>query len=509
MKAKEVNVLIRNSASNILRGASGAILAVALPPFLTRALSPEEFGAWSLILQIGAYVGLLDFGIQISVGRYVARATELRDSAQRSSVINSALAILALSGVVAVVGLLLAADVVPALFPRMPVALIREVRLGLLLVGGSLAIGLPASVFNGVFVGLQRSEIPAAIIGGSRLVCAALLVIAAGHGASLVHMSMIMAGTNLASYAIGYYCFRRVLPTAQLAAEWISTDSLRELVTCSFSLSIWLFGMLLVNGLDLTIVGYFQFGSVAYYAIAASAVTFLAGVQNAVFSAMLPAAAVLHARNAYAELGKALITSTRLSSLLLIGTAIPICFAAKPLLRLWVGDSYAAHAFVLLDVLVVANVVRLVTTPFAVVLMGTGQQRLATFTVLAEGVSNLAASVVLGRAWGAVGVAVGTLLGSVICLLGHIVWNMPRTRGVVFRRSQYVRTGLFRPILCALPSIMTLWVGNSVVNTAQPYLAVLATVEFIACALVWGLSSEDRSFVWHAIQRAVPITAQL
>lgn len=508
MKTNELVVLLKNSASNVLRGASGTILAIVLPPFLTRAMSPDAFGAWSLILQVGAYVGFLDFGIQTSVGRYVARATELHDYDQRNRIINSALAILTISGIVAILALMVAAALVPQLFQRMPVDLCGEVRIGVLLVGGSLAVGLPASVINGVYVGLQRNEIPAAIIGASRLICAVLLVIAVRHGASLVEMSIILAGTNLASYLLGYHLLRQFVPGVQFARDWITVDALREIMTYSSGLSIWLFGMLMVNGLDLAIVGHFQFGAVAYYAVAASAVAFIAGIQNAIFSAMLPAAAVLHARNSETELGHALLTSTRLSSLLLIATALPLCFAAKPALRLWVGYDYARHGAVLLIVLVLANVIRLVTTPYAVVLMGTGQQRLATFTVLAEGVTNVAASLVLGRAWGAVGVAVGTLIGSVICLLGHIVRNMPRTQGVVFSRSQYIQSSLIRPILCAIPSILTLWAGNTVLKTGQLYLAPVAAVEFLAISVIWGLSSEDRAFVRLAVRQAAPSMAQ-
>jgi GDP-mannose 4,6 dehydratase len=47
------------------------------------------------------------------------------------------------------------------IFRQMPEPLVGSARLALLLVAISLAIGLPASVFNGIFVGLQRNEIPA------------------------------------------------------------------------------------------------------------------------------------------------------------------------------------------------------------------------------------------------------------------------------------------------------------------------------------------------------------
>ena len=116
--------------------------------------------------------------------------------------------------------------------------------------------------------------------------------------------------------------------------------------------------MLLVSGLDLTLVGVFDFERVAFYAVAASVVAFVAGVQNAVFSATMPSAAVLHARGASRELGRMVIDGTRYGMLLLLVTGLPLVLAAKPILRAWVGSVYAVHGAVLLQVLVVANIVR-------------------------------------------------------------------------------------------------------------------------------------------------------
>ena len=63
-----------------------------------------------------------------------------------------------------------------------------------------------------------------------------------------------------------------------------------------FSLTVWGFGLLLVTGLDLTIVGAYRFGEIGYYSVAATLVTFFNGLFGALFGAMGSPAAVLHAR---------------------------------------------------------------------------------------------------------------------------------------------------------------------------------------------------------------------
>ena len=71
MDRKEKFVLLKNAMANVVRGSAAALVAILLPPFLTRLMSSEAYGAWSLVLQLSAFVGYLDFGIQTAIGRFV------------------------------------------------------------------------------------------------------------------------------------------------------------------------------------------------------------------------------------------------------------------------------------------------------------------------------------------------------------------------------------------------------------------------------------------------------
>ena len=56
--------IIKGSASNLVRVALSMLLAFVLPRLLVHRLSPAEYSAWVLILQISAYISLLDLGLQ-------------------------------------------------------------------------------------------------------------------------------------------------------------------------------------------------------------------------------------------------------------------------------------------------------------------------------------------------------------------------------------------------------------------------------------------------------------
>jgi len=497
-------LLLKNAIANVLRGASSAAVAVILPPLLTRQMTPEVYGAWALILQCSAHVGRLDFGIQTAVGRFVAHASERGDLEYRNRLVSTAfVALLAACGLALAVAAGIA-YLVPFLFPQMTPALYRHASIALILVASSLALGLPSGVFNGVFIGQQRSEIPACTIGGSRLVSAALLVLAANAGASLPTLGAIIAGVNVASYAVQYALFRWLAGDVQLSVRFADRRAARELGSYCYSLTIWSFSMLLVTGLDLTIVGAFDFAALPYYAVAASLVTFIAGLQTAVFGALLPSTAVLHARGNSLELGRLVITSSRYGLFLLLLTGLPLMVWAEPILRLWVGSAYAANGAWFLRVLVAANIVRLSATPYSVALIGTGQQKLVTISPLGEGVTNLLASLAGAWMFGGIGVAAGTMFGALVGVTLNLTYNMRRTTEISFCVRDYLRESLARPMACAVPFLFLAAMPDlhsyPLVWRMAPALLAVAGALYLAWSL--GFEKQERAWLKATLSRS-------
>jgi O-antigen/teichoic acid export membrane protein len=191
----------KNALASLGRGSTAAIVALVLPPVLVRHMTPAAYAVWVLVLQTAAYVSYLNFGLQTAIGRYVAFANEKKDIEQRDSVFSTAFAGLCCAALLSLVCLALATVGVPAIFPSVPSALIPQMRIALLLVGCSLAVELPTSACNGVFIGLERYEIPALTVGGGRMISALGVIAAALAGRSLVVMAAILAGANLLSYS--------------------------------------------------------------------------------------------------------------------------------------------------------------------------------------------------------------------------------------------------------------------------------------------------------------------
>jgi O-antigen/teichoic acid export membrane protein len=447
--------ITKNAIANLLRGGAAGLAALLLPAFLVRYMSQAEYGVWVLVLQIAAYASYLNFGLQTAVGRYVAFANEKKDAEQRDSIFSTALLGLSIAGAFAFCILLIIAFAANRIFPTIPASLIAKMRWSVTITGASISLGLPTSAWEGLFIGLQMYEIPAILTGAAKLVSALGLIVAAMTGHSIVTMAVILATVNISSYAGEYLWAKKVAPEVRFQKQLIDRSSVRELGGYCFSLSVWSFSTMLVTGLDLVLVGRFQFGALAAYGIAASLVSFIAGSQAAIFGAIMPHAAVTHAQRDSIKLGRMVLTATRLGVLLLLLTGLPLMIYALPLLRLWVGSAYAASGYRLLVILLIANMIRIIGTPYAAVLIGTGQQKQVLVSPLAEGLTNLSASIFLGYHYGAIGVAMGTLIGACVSIAAHLWYSMPRTCGVIgFTRYNFIVSSVLIPTLFTSPLVV-------------------------------------------------------
>lgn len=414
-----------NAFWSVVNGGSGAILAVLLPAFLTRQLSPDTFGAWALALQIAGYVNLLGFGAQTVVSRYVAVAHVKEDPALRDKIVSTSFFLLAAAGLLGLLGVCLFALRLDSILPDFSRASGERVDLMVLLLGASLAILLPTSALSAVFIGLQWSKVPALNLVITRILLSLAVILAAVSTRDVVVMGLAYFAVTIAGAMAQWALWKRLISDPRLSIGLVSARTARRFVDECAPFAVWYFSMLLITGLDLVIVARFDHAMVPYYAAAATLVMFVNGIMQAVCSASLPVAARLVAEEKPNELNALVHRVTRISIWLGWLMAAPLIVCGEFVLRLWVGESYAKTAAPFLVILVLANAVRMSVLPFVLAVTAAGLQRKLIVTPLIEGAVKITASLILCQYFGALGVALGTLLGSVVGTVG-VLWQHSR-----------------------------------------------------------------------------------
>jgi O-antigen/teichoic acid export membrane protein len=498
--------VLKNVFANLCRGGAVALSMLLLPPFLARILTKDAYGSWLLILQLSTYVSLLDLGIQTVIGRFVAHYNELGDIKKRDSIISSAIAILTGSGAIAIAAIAALAWQLPRLFPDMPAALQQDAQLALLYVGGTLAIALPFSVFGAVFIGLQRYDIPAWIIGSTKLFAGVLVVLAAHASHSIVMMAVMVGITNLGAGLWQYLAYRKIAAGYHLSPQLISKKSVFEVAESCLSLSVSTLGLLIVSGLDTTIIGFFDYKSIPYYALAATLTNFVFGISISILNTVIPVASSIGARNEPESLGTLLVSTTRYAVALLIATNLPLILVSKTVITVWVGADYAVHTSHLFELLVAANFVRQVGSPYFTIAIGCGEHRKVILSPLLEAATNLFFSILLTARIGADGVAIGTLMGGFVSVTMHLAYNLPRTKKIFVANKMALVVTIVKPVLLVVvPTILLFALNNQYGNTTNVLFNIItaAILTAIGWFVLWKyvLVGEDRQMAAVAVNK--------
>jgi len=257
----------------------------------------------------------------------------------------------------------------------------------------------------------------------------------------------------------------------------------KELWGYCFSLSVWNVAMLMVSGLDLAIVGRVDFKAVPAYAIATGLVAFVAGIQNAVFNVLIPVGAILGAKEDGLQLQRMLLNATKYGVLLLLASSLPLLLGGEFLLRHYVGPELAESTLPLLRLLVIGNLIRLTATPYAALLIATGQQQIMLVTPFVEGSINLGLSIFLGMRIGAMGVAIGTIIGAFIAIMCNLFYNFPRTRLLSVNLKEYVFSGLLFPLSAGIPWFLWRWLGLRLELSTRGII-YFSPLPILACAFI-------------------------
>ena len=395
----------RNAAASLARLLVGALIALFLPAYLTHRLPIQEYGAWVLILQLSAYVSYLDFGVQVGISKFVAEYAAKDDYAGAGASASAGLVIMTAASVIGCVLSILLAWHVPQMFHAMPQELYRNARVSIVLIGCSLAIGLSCSAFSAIFQGLQRYVVPMAIAVLTRFFTAAAVCLAVFLHGSLAVMGLMVAVVNIAMCVAQIVAWRKLASVVRIAFGAVHRAILKQMLEYCFVLAVWSAAMLCVTGLDLTIVGHYDFGQTAYYSVAVLPTNLVVMILSAALAPLIPAASALSAHRTPGEMGSLLSRATRYAAILLLLSGLPLLVCGYSILRIWVGPVYAQHCLPYLRILILANIIRNLCLPYATMVVAVGRQRVATLSAVSEAVVNLTASIYLASHIGAIGVA--------------------------------------------------------------------------------------------------------
>lgn len=409
-----------STVANWTAFAVNAVVSFLLSPFIVHRLGDSAYGTWVVLGSLVGYLGLLDFGVRGAVTRFVANQSAAGDHRGASATTVSALRLFAALSVVTLVIAGLLAATLGKLF-HIPPDLLHDARLVVLLGGGAIASALVGGVFGGIVAGLHRFDLDGAVEIAITLLRAAAVVVALQAGYGLVALGVIQLVLSLLRGGLAFILTRRLYPELSLRGVGPTAQATRQLLSFSvFSSLIQLSGMIIYYTDSIVIAAFLPIGVVTYYAIAASLTDYARQLVAAISRVVTPRTSAALATGGIAAVRAVVLSVGPASTLVTVPMALTFLLRGERFLDLWMGPAYGPPTdqvlFVLSFVVWLAGG-RLVA---AAAVMGINRHRGLAIAVALEALANLGLSVVLIKPFGLVGVALGTLIPTMIVNLGFL-----------------------------------------------------------------------------------------
>ncbi len=439
--------ILRNILSNWAGYVVTTVTGFFLAPFIVHRLGNAGYGAWTLILSLTGYFGLLDLGIRSSVGRFVARYIALNDEHNVNRTINTAIAMLGGGGIMA----MLATAILYVSFGRFHIETtsLSSARLAMLIAGVNISIALPMGVFGAILIAVERFDVMTGVSVAGALVRAACIVITLKAGNGLVALALVVLMVSMCEYSAMAAAAKIFYRPLRVGRTFIDFANGRELFGFGIYRFIWIIANQLIFYTDSVVIGVFlSAGAITFYAIGGTLITYGRNVVSLAVDTLYPSATRLDSSNDMDGLRALHILGTRIALLISLPLCLGFLFFGKQFIVLWMGKDYAISAWYL-AILTIPQFTSMSQYASALILAGMAKHKPLAFMALSEGLVNLALSIILVRKIGLVGVAWGTVIPHAIATAIAIPWYTLRTLNT--SPSEYFIKAYLRPLLCAIP----------------------------------------------------------
>lgn len=432
--------------------ASALVMAVAgflLVPIVLRYVGRADYGLWATIGQVLGYLALLDLGVGSAV---VRRAAQLRENNDRDAVnrmVSTAVAMYCVFGVIflAVGGAVAFAlprwSAIPA--DRSSVAVVIFA-----LMIAYTAVSFPLRVCASTLVGYQRMAVVNLLNLAGSLLTILIAVILLRLGAGLLALPIGSVTAGLIAAVAGMIALRASIPGLRIRRQFVSSGEARELFGWSWQLFLNNMAVLIIYQTDnLVIAGSAGLEAVTTYTLTSRLPLYAMPLIFALSDSCLPAAVELCVQGNRERLRAVYQRVLQTTSAAAVGIATIAWIFNDSFMRLWVGEqNNGGNALTLAFGFILVS--RVLNQTASIVVISTGKLRGVVFMSLAEAALNLALSLWLVKAYGIMGVAVGTAVAGAITSNWYVVYVVCRELGLSI--FGYLSRGPLPALLAIVPT---------------------------------------------------------
>ena len=387
------------------------IVGLAYTPYMLRCLGQNEYGLYSLVASIIAYLTILDFGFGNAIIRYTAKFRAEGKKQEQWEMFGMFLIVYSIIGLLALCGGLCLYFNVDALFDRtMTTSDLSQARIMMLLLTLNLAFTFPLSIFGSIISAYENFVFQRIISILRIIISTGVLIAVLAMGYKAVALIVVQTIFNLLTLIINFlYCKRKLRIRIIFGKfDWIF---LKEISVYSF----WIFLSAIVEKIYWG-TGQFVLGAlvgtfaVAIYSIAILLQQMYLQFSAAIANVLLPRITAMTTTGSDTHnISNIFISTGRIQALVLSTILAGFIVFGKQFIIIWAGQGYE-NSFSITLIFFISLYAPLIQNTGVTILQARNQLKFRSLSYIAISVISLVLQIFLSEKYGAIGCAIAVAI---------------------------------------------------------------------------------------------------
>ncbi|RGN49263.1 MULTISPECIES: oligosaccharide flippase family protein [unclassified Bacteroides] len=399
------------------------IIGLLYTPFMLRMMGQSEYGLYSLVASVVAYLTILDFGFGNAIIRYTAKFRAENRLKEQYEMFGMFLFLYSAIGIFTLlIGLCLYFNV-DFLFERsMNMEELNKIRIMMLLMVFNIAITFPFSIFGSIITAYENFIFQKAInivriILNPIVMCVMLLM-----GYRAIGMVVVTTLFNVLTLLINcWYCYHRL--HIHVIIGRFNWTFLKEIMIYSF----WIFLNAIMDRIYWS-SGQFILGiyagakAVAIYAVAISLENIYMSFSTAISGVFLPRiTSMITQKENEKSMSDLFIRTGRIQYIIMSFILIGFILFGKQFIIIWAGSDYSEAYYITL-LFFVPLTIPLIQNLGITILQARNQMKFRSVSYVIIAIISLGLSVFLVRYYGGIGCALSTAFA--LCIGQILIMNI-------------------------------------------------------------------------------------
>jgi O-antigen/teichoic acid export membrane protein len=387
----------------------------SLLPFIITNVGKEQYGLYLLVLSLGTYLNMLDFGTAPTIIKYTAQLTSTNNKQKLYNILNTSIFINIILGILTALGFAISITFFEYFFsvPALHKSIITQI---LITASISSLIARPLMSFRHILRGMQRYDYIIKIESFCVFANAGTIFILLknGYGIFSIFLSMILF-ENLNSL-LSLFAVKKLMKNWNIKLISFSKQAFKTIYT--YGPLVYLNEMItnFLTSIDKILVGIFLgLTSVTYYGIAGIFLFILRILSGIITEPIWPAIAYFEGQDNQKAQSEIFIRGTRLS-LFVIAPLIAVLFIySNSLIPLWMGKDFIT-SIIIARIFLLLSLAKTISIISQGILSAKGKHLLKNLLKVQTTniIVSIISAIILVKIFGFIGIALGLALGQIL-----------------------------------------------------------------------------------------------